>query len=414
LTKKSKKKTAIFIIPRSSSAWEGAEALWITAAGWAVAAEQILGKAVVVTSDKISNPKEVYNFPLIREKNRRKERMWERFVPIFFKIFYHDLLTWKKNRNWEIIDKLEVNREDVEFVWEKHDLYTGPGRKLAYDLGVPFISYVHAPVVWEASRWGVKRFLWGRFLENLEAKNLRKADLVAVVSEEVRTKVIKMGVPENKIVISPMAVDVSLFSKKYSGSNLDELKLKDKFVIGWTGSFRNFHGLDHVIKAFEKVVTKHPHARLVLVGDGAERQNSEELVGDLQIRDKVIFTGRKKFRNIPEYISLFDMAIVSARSAEDFHYSPLKLREYMAAGKPVLAPKAGEITSTFKEGENIKLFDAGDINSIIKGISFFLENLDSRKKISYNGYEFVKNTCTWEEELKKVIKRLGETNEATS
>ncbi|NJW53460.1 glycosyltransferase [Salinimicrobium oceani] len=401
-------------MPRSSSAWEGAEALWITAAGWAVAAEQILGKAVVVTSDKISKPKEVYNFPLIREKNRRKARVWEQFIPVFFKIFYHDLLTWKKNRNWGIIEKLEVEREDVKLVWEKHDLYKGPGRKLADELGVPLISYVHAPVVWEASRWGVKRFFWGRFLENLEAKNLRKADIVAVVSEEVRNKVLKMGVPANKIIISPMAVDISLFSKGYSEHILDELKLEDKFVIGWTGSFRNFHGLDHVIKAFKKVVTEHSHARLMLIGDGAERLRSEDLVDALNIRDKVIFTGRKKFRDIPCLISLFDMAIVSARSAEEFHYSPLKLREYMAAGKPVLAPKAGEITSTFKEGESIKLFDAGDINSIRQGITFFLEDPESRKRIACNGYNFIKIAGTWEIEVKKALKKIGELNSSVS
>lgn len=397
-------------MPRSSSSWEGAEALWITAAGWAAAAEKILGNAMVVTSDRIAQPKEVWNYPLLSKNNKPARKRFP-FVPAFFRTILSDLLTWRSLKNWKILDTINNDKGNISFVWEKHDLFSGPGRRLADRLNVPLISYVHAPVVWEASKWGVKRYIWGKWLEKIEASNLKKANYVAVVSEEVKQKVLEMGVSENKIFISPMAVEPDLFSGKDSSSwnNDDLLDIKDKFVIGWTGSFRKFHGLDHVIKAFREISEKYPNAVLMLVGDGSEREASETLTTKLKIRDKVIFTGRKQFLEIPNYVCAFDMAVVSAREATGFHYSPLKLREYMAAGKAVLAPDAGEIPYTFKDEVHLKLFRAGDIESLRRGMEFFICNEYKRREIAGNGKELALKTSTWKGEVEKCLRLINYT-----
>lgn len=400
--------TAIFIMPRSSSSWEGSEALWITAAGWASAAKRKFGNAIVVTSDRIAEPSEVWNYPLNQKSGRQVAKRRYSYFPSFCRTLFNDLVVCKNLMDWKLLKSDLLQGKNPAFVWEKHDLFFGPGKKLSQKLNVPLISYVHAPVVWEASKWGVKRYWWGKWLERLEAQSLRKADLVAVVSEEVKEKVMTMGVAEEKILISPMAVEPQLFSenKQLSQEINEAYKLKDKFVIGWTGSFRKFHGLDHVIKAFKKVSDKHPHTILMLVGDGAERQNSERLVKKLGIHDKVIFTGRLKFLEIPQYISLFDVAVVSARSGEGFHYSPLKLREYMAAGKAVLAPNAGEIPSTFQDEQNVKLFNAGNIESLKNGMLFLIENDDKKQEIAQNGKQKILGSGTWEQELEKAMNFL--------
>lgn len=401
-------KSAIFIMPRASWSWEGSEALWITTAGWASAAKRKLGDAVVVTPDRIARPTEVWNYPLLREKEKSVPRKKYGYVPSFFKTLFKDLVIWKNLRNWKLQQDVYANGEHVAFVWEKHDLFFGPGKKLSEKLNVPLISYVHAPVVWEANKWGVKRYFWGKWLERIETLSLRKADLVAVVSEEVKKKVMKMGISEEKILISPMAVEPGLFIDNDNTTLRlkKELKLKGKFVIGWTGSFRKFHGLDHVIKAFKKVSEEHPTTVLMLVGDGAERKGAELLTQNLGLSEKVIFTGRLQFLEIPKYISQFDIAVVSARSAEGFHYSPLKLREYMAAGKAVLAPNAGEIPLSFKDEENVKLFNAGDIESLEKGMLFYIQNSDKIQEIGEKGKKLILGSCTWDQELEKALKFL--------
>ncbi|MFD0975758.1 glycosyltransferase family 4 protein [Salinimicrobium gaetbulicola] len=393
-------------MPRSSCSWEGAEALWITAAGWASAAKRNLGDAVVVTSDKIAAPHEVWNYPLLPDKNGKAKRRKFSLVPAFLKILINDLFTWWNLKNWKVLENLNLEGRKPAFIWEKHDLFVGPGKSLATKYNVPFISYVHAPVVWEASKWGVKRYWWGKWLESVEARNLKKADLVAVVSEEVKQKILQMGISEEKILISPMAVEPELFAHTKASELRNRLNLTGKTVIGWTGSFRKFHGLDHLIKAFKEVSDQSPETILMLVGDGSERKDCEELVRKLGIQEKVIFTGRIQFSNIPKYVSLFDIAVVSARSGEGFHYSPLKLREYMAAGKAVLAPNAGEIPENFEDENVLKLFNSGDINSLAEGMCFLIKEEEKRKIIAANGKDKILKTSTWDIELKKALEYL--------
>lgn len=396
-------------MPRSSGAWEGSEALWITTAGWATAAKKKLGNATVVTADRIAEPKEVWNYPLLQKKKKPLRRRRYKYIPSLCKTIFKDLVIWKNLQDWETLKKKSLPKEEVVFVWEKHDLFFGPGKRLSKKFNVPLISYVHAPVIWEASKWGVKRYFWGKWLEKIETISLKRADLIAVVSEEVKRKVMDMGVSESKILISPMAVEPGLFSdNEVTAVKLKgKFELHGKFIIGWTGSFRNFHGVDHIIKAFKKASEKYPETVLMLIGDGAEREKSEELVKSLGISNKVIFTGRLPFLEVPNYIALFDIAVVSTRNKDGFHYSPLKLREYMAAGKAVLAPDAGEIPFTFQDEENVKLFTAGNIESLEEGMLFFIENEGKKQEIAKKGKRMILHSGTWEQELEKAMELLN-------
>jgi len=158
-----------------------------------------------------------------------------------------------------------------------------------------------------------------------------------------------------------------------------------------------------VIQAFNILSRKHPELMLLLVGDGAEKEKYINLVLQMKLQDKVIFTGKKSFIEIPAYVAVFDLAVVSASSADGFHYSPLKLREYMVAGKAVLAPNAGEIPKIFKDGVNLKLFEAGQIESLIGGLEFYISHPQLKEEISENGKKLVLATSTWEVELEKCI-----------
>lgn len=406
------KKTAIFIMPRTSSAWVGAEAVWITVAGWAAAAKNLLGEAQVVTMDRVASPAEVLDYPIRADYDTNPEvrKKLGAMVPGFIRTVSKDLLQWKNSRDWDIVEEIQANKEEVAFVWEQHDLFAGPGRKLADKYGVPLIVYVHAPVVWEAAKWGVNRSLWGYYLENfVEKSSLEKADLIAVVSENVKSKIVKMGVPAEKVLVSPMAVDPQLFEQGSERvENLRQnLGLEGKTVIGWTGSFRSFHGINYLIDAFARITRSHPDCRLLLVGDGQGRADAEAQVDSLGIRDKVVFTGRKPFREIPQYVSAFDMAVVSASNVSGFHYSPLKLREYLAAGKPVLAPNAGEVPHIFGNEVHLKLFEAGDVDSMVQGMEFYLDDPQTMQRIGERGQEFALSTSTWELELKKSLEQLS-------
>lgn len=408
-----KNKTAIFIVPRSSFDWRGNEAGWITTAGWAGAGKQLWGDAVITTTDGVFSPAEVMLFPQVIDHQQSKTTLKTNIRKLIPEVFITALKDWKlkksKPREWPIENYRGLNGKEVKLVWERHDLFSGPGRKLADRYNVPLVISVEALAVWEAEKWGVKRPIWGKWLEeDVEAKSLRESDLVCCVSKEVKDKVVSMGIPERKVIITPNRVDSNLFNPNIDGSNIEDLhQLHNKTVIGWTGSFRGFHALDNVVSAFGKIHKRFPETVLILVGDGLEFQKIEALVEKLQLGDAVIMTGRKKFNEVPEYVANFDIAVVSARSAEGFHYSPLKLREYMAAGKAVVAPNAGDLSEIFKDGEDLLLYEPGNIENLAKKISVLIENKDKHQLLKDNAIAWFEREGSWAHELKRVCNILN-------
>jgi glycosyltransferase involved in cell wall biosynthesis len=402
-------KSSIFIIPRASTAWRGNEAGWITASGWASAGRALWGDALVATTDGVFSPDESISFPkgvpvnAISGSPRRGAL--RKLVP---EILITALKDWKLKRSKPVVWPVEhdevLRNKEVMMVWERHDLFPGPGKRLASKLNVPFVVSVEALAVWEANKWGVKRPLWGRWLENqVEAKSLKGADLVSCVSEEVRDKVISLGVSKEKVVVSHNRVDSHVFNPHVDGNEImQRYKLHDKIVIGWTGSFRTFHGLDTVVYAFKKIHNRFKNAVLMLVGDGSEYEKIKTLAASLGLKDQVILTGRQPITTIPAYIKNFSIGLVSANSASGFHYSPLKLREYLAMGKAVIAPSAGDIPSLFKDGEDIVLYEAGDVDNLAKQLERLIEQPELRDSLEKKATQYFESEGTWLIEMKKV------------
>ena len=214
-----------------------------------------------------------------------------------------------------------------------------------------------------------------------------------------------MGVQKDKILVSPMAVDPALYDVPQRDTDRlkEKLSLQGNFIIGWTGSFRGFHGLEQIINAFQEVVKNNPDTVLVLVGEGKERTGIERLVNSLGIQQNVIFTGRIPYREIPLYLSVFDLAVAGAKTADNFHYSPQKIRDYMAAGVPVLAPDAGEVSYVFQNQIHLRLFEVGEVNNIKEHMLFFLNNREEGQKIGEAGKQFILSNGTWDYEVNRCL-----------
>ncbi|MGW1455563.1 glycosyltransferase family 4 protein [Salegentibacter agarivorans] len=412
---KVKNGTSIFIVPRGSNDWKGNEAGWITASGWAAAGEELWGEAIVTTTDGIYKPSESRLFPKVKEiksgssSNSFVSRI-RKLVPEFLITAYKD---WKlkssKPSKWPIEDHKVLKDKELKMVWERHDLFSGPGRKLADMHNVPLVTSVEALAVWEAEKWGVKRPVWGKWLEKkFEAKALKNSDLVCCVSDELKKKVLSIGVDPQKVIVTPNRVDSTLFHPDVTGKSIsDRYNLSEKKVIGWIGSFRDFHGIDHIVEAFSIIEKKIPETILMLIGDGNQMSAIKSLIHSKNLEAKVILTGKQKFTDIPRFVSNFDIAIVSARSASGFHYSPLKLREYKAIGKAVIAPRAGELPKLFTDREDLLLYETGNIENLSHIIEELLTDKALKTKLEENSKTWFQKEGAWIHELKRVCDILG-------
>jgi glycosyltransferase involved in cell wall biosynthesis len=375
----------------------------LSTAGWASAAERVLGRSWLVTPDGMVSPGDARrrgSHPSLRSPDRPRLR---RRAPAVVKTATRDLLTWRQNRNTRLDPDGPWSGTQLRFVWQRHELFHTTGLRLARDLGVPSVLFVPATKVWEAERWGTHRPGWGRLIERHgEAPALLAADLVACGSGDVVDQVTRLGVPDERVLLTPTGVDLDTFDGTADPAPLrHQLGLGDRFVVGWVGSFRPFHALEQAVEAAASV----RGTTLVLVGDGPERPRIERLAAELGVR--AVFTGTVPHDRLPSYVAAMDVGIVLAQAGEPFHYSPLKLAEYMAAGLPVIAPAIGQIPERLRDGVDALVVPPHDPTVMAEAMRRLRDDPEERRRLGKAARATAEATWSWDHQVRRVVDALG-------
>jgi glycosyltransferase involved in cell wall biosynthesis len=402
-------KGALFVMPSPSTGQSGPVAVWITAAGWAEAARKLCGSSWILTPHGIFSPEEAAALATRPALAPPKPRRWRRYVPMTLRTAAKDVLQVSKARRYRkaALDG-PWNERDLAFVWQRHDLFHTAGFELARARGVPMVLFVDAPLVWEARKWGVRRPGWGKLLELTgERRQLRSADLVACVSDEVAEELKNRGVDADRIIVTPCSVDLDAFTPEVSGERVRRrLGLEGKFVVGWLGSFRRFHGVELALQAAALVQDRVPDLALMLVGDGLERPGMERLARDLGLRN-VHFTGTVAYSDVAAHIGAMDVSLLLDRGEQGFHYSPLKLREYMACGRAVIGPRVGELERVLTDGADGLLVQPGNPHALAEAIEKLHDDPSRRRQIGSAARERVAQEWSWDRQLERVLEALS-------
>ncbi len=197
-----------------------------------------------------------------------------------------------------------------------------------------------------------------------------------------------------------------MFTRIFSGFNLEpflnatnDLALRKKldldendFVIGKIARLFKLKGHADLIKAFAKILPQVPHARLLFVGDGILRGEIEKQARELNIRDKIIFTGLVSPSEVARYVGLMDcLAHLSYREALS-----RALPQALAAGKPVIAYDFDGADEICLENETGFLIRTGDIETAAQKLLQLARDAELRKKLGQRGQQFVKENFSVE------------------
>jgi glycosyltransferase involved in cell wall biosynthesis len=345
-------------------------ATWIVIANWGEAIASDIGEPVIFGGPNEISVSEVrarYSVP--RTPGERAAARWRRTLrPL--ETSFKDLRAWARSRSLTV-PALGSTAGRVPWVIQHHSLFFRGGDRLAARLDVPYVQLVESLQVWEARKWSVNRLPGAASLSERRGEwpQLRDAALVACVSQEVARSVEDVGVRPDRIVVVPnWAPPRQPMGPDERSALRSAHRIGDEPVIGWVGSFRPFHALDMLVDAYARLAASGSPARLVLVGDGQMRADIEERCKRVGVADRVTFTGAVTHEESLQLMQMFDVAVIPARSS-DFHYSPLKLQEYLAAGAAVVAADVGDLSERIAEHGRGGTAAPGDLDGLVDALA---------------------------------------------
>lgn len=394
-------RSAVLVLPTATSGQQGPVAALVSTAGWAAASARVLGSSWIVTPGGLLEPAEARRRGSAPQLTAEPGG-WKRRVPTVAKTAAKDLRTLARSRRSFVPATGPWDDAEVAFVWQRHELLQTPGIDLAERLGVPSVLFVPATPVWEAARWGVHRPGWSGLAERFgESPSLRRASVVAAGSDEVAEQVVRLGARRDQVLVTPTGVDLDLFPVDLDGRAARErLGLGDRFAVGWAGSFRRFHALDLAVDAVARV----EGAVLVLVGDGPERPAVEARARQAGV--EVVATGTVAHAALPEVLAAFDVALVQSPAADAFHYSPLKVAEYLAAGRAVVAPDVPQLADRLIDGEEVVLVPAGDVAALADALADLRDDPARRERIGDAGRRAAERDWSWDHQVARIVARI--------
>jgi glycosyltransferase involved in cell wall biosynthesis len=299
-----------------------------------------------------------------------------------------------------------LNKFKPEFLIERSSLFSIDGIKIAKRFNLPIALEVNAPLALEARQW--RNLILVKIASYLERKAFRSADIIFTVSNELNKYVSNIACTSDFVVTLPNGVDTVLFNPENSPIPLrDRYKIpSDGIVIGYVGGFKKWQDLQTLIYAFHRIIQKHDKIFLLLVGYGETHKDCDDLIHSYNLDNRVIFTGAVPPNQVPDHIAAMDIAVAPFILLDFFYFSPLKIFEYMAAGKCIITSRVGQIEEIIQHEKSGWLYDPGDIEGMIYGLETLLKFPELRVNFGLQARDWVVENHTWERNAQIITEHL--------
>jgi N-acetyl-alpha-D-glucosaminyl L-malate synthase BshA len=201
------------------------------------------------------------------------------------------------------------------------------------------------------------------------AFSINESDAITAVSNSLKQETLKWFKIEKEIHVIPNFVDIKRFHQTDKDHFKQMLAPNGERILVHVSNFRSVKRVPDVIRIFEKIKKEIP-SKLLMIGDGPDRQNVEDLARSLGVYNDIRFLGKQE--QISEILSIADLFILPSET-ESFGLSAL---EAMACNVPLISTNAGGIPEINLEGKTGYLSNVGDIESMSKNAIYILSDDD--------------------------------------
>lgn len=267
--------------------------------------------------------------------------------PVVVQLPVLDYLSIPFSHSKEIKRQIKEFRPDVVVSLGIMNAYIGA--RLAKKHGIPHIYYIidhlHTLLPLKIARPLAKYF---------EKQTIKMSDKVLVINKGLKDYVVEMGGREENVSIVPGGVDL----EKYRVGLEKRQEVRERYGIGEDETVLFFMGWLYEFSGLKEVseeLVEHDRFRLLVVGEGDLFEELKRIKGD---SDRIVLTGKQSFDRIPEFLSAADICLLPAYNIPVMeNIVPIKMYEYMAMGKPVIATKLPGIFKEFGEDNGVVYVD---------------------------------------------------------
>lgn len=296
---------------------------------------------------------------------------------------------------------------------------------LFYSVGVPFL-----PLILVAKKYNIKiiyvqgdhyvalsGMTWRHkikliIINYLDLYLSRNSNLNVLTGTKLLANHILNNAPNVPVYLCFPPINVDLYSGGKTG-NCECVKGRDKTIV-YCGGVTSLEGVDVLIHSFALLQKKYSDVRLVIAGklnvyDHALREqiDYEKLTVELKISHKVTFTGFIEQKKVIKLLKSASILVMPKRQhRRNAVAAPIKLTEYMASGRPVIASKVGDLENLFKDGEEIMLCEPGNIADLTDKLTILLESPELAEKIGANGKDYAIANFAYDSWGKKVLNMI--------
>jgi glycosyltransferase involved in cell wall biosynthesis len=285
------------------------------------------------------------------------------------------------------------------FIYERYGLYGWAGVVLAREFSIPRIVEINSYLAENQK----KRLHFPRLAKSFENCIMEKAQAVCCLSNISRTILLERGIEAEKILVTPDGVDFHKFNPDRDGNQIRKrLGLEGKTIVGYVGVLSEYRGAFTILKSAKEVLSQEKNFQFIVIGEGRALPEMENYLQEHNLSDRFTLTGPVSHDDIPHYIATMDIALAPYGHERRFYDSPMKIFEYMAMGKPMIATAQGQIKDIIRHGENGLLMEPDDSSGLAKAILELGSNKPLMKSIGLKARATVE-TYTWEANARKVL-----------
>lgn len=243
--------------------------------------------------------------------------------------------------------------------------------------------------------------------------SINNSDVVTSVSQSLKADTLRLFKVRQEIEVVPNFIDTSKYTNSFSNCQRSMLASGSEKIITHVSNFRKVKRIDDVIMIFYNI-QKEVKSKLIMVGQGPEREMAEELVAELGIEDKVLFLGESN--EIDKVLSFSDLFLLPSEN-ESFGLAAL---EAMVNGVPVISTNTGGLPEVNKQAYSGYLSEVGNVTEMAKNAISILNDEENLKRFKENAknqsfnFDIYTVVPLYEDLYKKAITNMKEQKKAAN